>query len=95
MVSHSRTAASAPALRPLNQPRPITISTHGETHRPVGLIERGRHHPIARVQDSWCIEDEWWREPIRRRYYQLVLNDGNLRTVYHDLVADRWYEQRY
>jgi hypothetical protein len=47
------------------------------------------------VQDTWQIDDEWWRDPISRRYYQVVLADGSLHTLYHDLVADRWYEQGY
>jgi hypothetical protein len=26
-------------------------------------------------------------------YYALLLDDGSLVTVYHDLVADEWFEQ--
>ena len=59
------------------------------------LVERGRRRRVARVQDSWRIDDEWWRDPIGRRYYRLVLDDGSLRTVYQDLVDGGWYEQGY
>jgi hypothetical protein len=50
---------------------------------------------IVRIQDVWCIDDEWWRDPIARRYYQVVIESGALRTIYHDLIANAWFEQRY
>lgn len=50
--------------------------------------------PVARVLDRWRIDDEWWRErPIARLYHALLLEDGARLTVYHDLVADAWFEQ--
>jgi hypothetical protein len=27
-------------------------------------------------------------------YYVLLLDDGSLLTIYHDLVTDEWFEQR-
>ena len=27
-------------------------------------------------------------------YYELLLDDGSLLIVYHDLLANTWYEQR-
>ena len=108
MVPDPGAASGADRLRPLNQPRPVTVLTadpgaaddsgpvsHVGMAHPIGLVERGRHYRIEQVQDSWRIDDEWWRAPINRRYYQLVLDDGSLRTVYQDLVDGRWYEQRY
>jgi hypothetical protein len=73
----------------------VTILTQGQAGRPAILVERGRRRRIERIQDGWRIDDEWWRDPISRRYYQLVLDDGSLRTVYQDLVDGRWYEQGY
>jgi hypothetical protein len=50
---------------------------------------------VAKVQDRWRIDDEWWREqPLSRMYYVLRLEDETVVTVYHDMVKDRWYEQR-
>lgn len=64
---------------------------------PTALIAGDRDHRVnvAHIQDVWCIDDEWWRAPIARRYYQLVLETGALATVYHDLTTDAWHEQRY
>ena len=50
---------------------------------------------MAAIQDRWRIDDEWWREhAIARLYYQLLLDDGSLLVVYHDLLHDAWFEQR-
>ncbi len=93
MVPDTRAKTRADQLRPLNLPKPITILVEGET--PAMLIEGKRRIRVTQVQDSWRIDDEWWRNPISRRYYQLVLEDGTVRTVYHDLVSDSWHEQAY
>ena len=83
-------------LRPLNAPSPLRVQTdaHG---RIVGIWRQGRLTPrtIAAIQDQWRIDDEWWREHrIARMYYDLILDDGTRLTIYQDLVADAWFEQR-
>jgi hypothetical protein len=93
VVPNPRATTRADQLRPLNRPRAATIQT--EAGQPALLVEGARRRRVAQVQDVWRIDDEWWRNPISRRYYRLVLEDGTLRTVYHDLVADAWYEQAY
>jgi hypothetical protein len=59
------------------------------------LCERRRCRQIERIQDVWQVDDEWWREPISRRYLQVVLRGGVLRTLFHDRIADRWFAQSY
>ena len=63
--------------------------------QPLVLVAGGRRRRVVNVRDSWRIDEEWWRDPISRRYYQLELDDGSLRTVYQDLVDGRWYAQEY
>ncbi len=93
MVTDPRTQARPDHLRPLNAPLPITVAT--ERHRPASLVINRRTHLVERIQDTWIIEDEWWRQPIRRQYFALLLDDGTRRTVFHDRVADAWYLQDY
>ncbi len=93
MVPDSRAKTGAGQLRSVNQPRPVTILV--EAGQPVILIEGQRRHRIEQVQDVWRIDDEWWRNPISRYYYRVVLDNGSLRTIYHDLVSGDWYEQAY
>jgi hypothetical protein len=83
-------------LRPLNAPIHIRVRVDG-AGRPLALRRRGWSRPraVARIQDRWRIDDEWWRtRPISRLYHRLLLEDGTLLTVYHDLVTDTWFEQR-
>jgi hypothetical protein len=63
--------------------------------RPLSLVINRRTHLVERIQDTWIIEDEWWRQPIRRQYFALLLDDGTRRTIYHDRVIDAWYLQDY
>ena len=83
-------------LRPLNAPVPLRVQID-ERGRIVSLWRHGRLTPrrIAAIQDRWRLDDEWWREhPVARMYYAVVLDDGTLLTVYHDLATDAWFEQR-
>jgi hypothetical protein len=63
--------------------------------QPVALLNGKRRLGIAQIQDAWRIDDEWWRDPIARCYYQILLDTGALLTIYHDQITDSWYEQRY
>ena len=83
-------------LRPLNAPLPLRMQTDDQG-RVVGVWRHGRLAPrrVAALQDHWRIDDEWWREhAISRMYYRLLLDDGSLLVVYHDLLRDTWFEQR-
>ncbi len=95
MVSNSGTSLRASGLRALNAPRPITVLTRHGTREPDLLIEGERRRHVDRIQDVWHIDDEWWRDPIVRRYYQVLLDDGVVCTIYHDLEKDVWFIQAY
>jgi hypothetical protein len=59
--------------------------------RPGG--ERGFALSVAEILDRWRIDDEWWRKEISRMYFQVLLEGGQLLTVFHDLIEEGWYEQ--
>jgi hypothetical protein len=65
--------------------------------RPVAVTLRpGERLGVAEVQDTWRIDDEWWRErPVSRVYRRVELEDGRVVTVYQDLVSMRWARQEY
>ena len=54
---------------------------------------KGGCRRVIQIQEIWQIDDEWWREPISRRYGTLVLDDDTTVTVYRDLMTGRWYLQ--
>jgi hypothetical protein len=92
MVANSGTSPRAAGLRPLNAPRPVRVLTGDGL--PIALVE-GERRRAATVEDAWYVDDEWWREPIARRYYRIMLEDGVVRTVYRDVVRDDWFAQGY
>jgi hypothetical protein len=73
----------------------VQVTIDARSGLPCALHEHGRDQEVAHIQDSWQIDDEWWREPISRHYVQIVLGTGALRTLFHDRLADRWFEQTY
>lgn len=94
MVSHSRTPKSAHQLRPIGEPRPVSVVTN-DRNWPVQLLDRDQRQSITQIMDIWRIDDEWWRRPVSRMYYEVCLSSGHIRTIYHDLYDDRWYQQSY
>ena len=51
--------------------------------------------PVESVLEDWLVEDGWWTgRPLRRRYFECVLDNGRNVVVFHDLVRRRWFEQR-
>lgn len=93
MVTDPGAPARAPHLRALNEPRPVTVIVRDG--RPVAVRNDHGQHAVTQIQDTWIIEDEWWRQEINRQYYSLLLANGTLRTVFHDRIADTWHEQAY
>ena len=95
MVPSSRTTAGADRVRSLNLPRPVQVTLDERSGLLLILHGRHRDRPIEHIQDAWQIDDEWWREPISRQYLQVLLDDGSLRTLFHDQLTGHWFEQSY
>jgi hypothetical protein len=50
--------------------------------------------PIEAVRETWRIDDEWWREPITRTYYEVLLHGGARLVLFMDLVTQEWFVQK-
>ncbi len=95
MVAHTRAQGGPGRARPLTRPRPLRVEA-GEDGRPVAVWLSGRRHAVQAVQETWRIDDEWWRQrPVSRLYFSLALEDGRTVTVYRNLVSGRWAMQAY
>ena len=91
-------------LRPINRPRGLVVQTDDYARpqlvtftqgRPNGS-SRGVAHQVETIDEVWRIVDEWWRvSPIARTYYRVNLDDGRPLTLFHDEIANTWFEQRY
>jgi len=80
-------------VTPLNIPREVRVTADGDGH-PVFVWLRNRQR-VARIRNVWRIDDEWWRQEIARRYFELELSDGSVITVFQDLISGNWSQQRY
>ena len=77
------------AARRLAMPRPVVVRTGGRVPAEVSGVR------VEAVREDWVVEDGWWTgRPVRRRYFELVLEDGRNVTVFHDLVRRRWFAPR-
>jgi hypothetical protein len=81
--------ATASARR-LGTPRPARVRVGAR-----GLPESVGRTRVEAVREDWVVEDRWWtRQMLRRRYFELVLEDGRNVVVFHDLTAGGWFTQR-
>lgn len=94
MVSHSRASLGAHHLRALNLPQPITVQADDQG-QPLAVQLGSSWIAVVAVQDRWRIDEAWWRQEIVRLYSLLLLEDGRLVTVFHDLTHHQWYQQVY
>jgi hypothetical protein len=63
-------------------------------HVPVSIQVKGKTLNIARIEEVWEIDEEWWRERrIARRYYLVTTEAGGQITIFLDLVGGGWYRQ--
>ena len=62
---------------------------------PEGVPFRVDRKPVDAVTEEWVVEDRWWGgDPLRRRYFELILAGGENVVVFRDLVGGGWYRQR-
>ncbi len=86
----SRVAHLASRLRPLATPRPLHVRVSGDSLP--ALVREGRGwRRVEAVQESWRIDDEWWRKSVSRIYHRVVLDDGAIRTLFQDEDGGGWY----
>lgn len=86
--------SSRPRLKPLARPKAVTIRTDDDGEPVFVRLPGKTARRVAVVRERWRIDDEWWRQAISREYRTIVLEDGAVLTLYHDLLDDSWYVQR-
>lgn len=78
-------------LLALHTPRGVNVrvDAHG---RPWAIQFKGKKpSTVEHIRECWRIEDEWWRSPIARMYFDLVLENGRALTLYLDETTKQWY----
>jgi hypothetical protein len=75
--------------RRLYRPRPAQVSS-GADGVPLAVEAKA----VEGVREQWLVEDRWWTDrPLRRRYFEVVTEDGRDTVVFLDLERDRWFMQ--
>ena len=89
MVANTRGQGDARAARRLNEPRRVAVVA------PEGVPARVGGVPVTHVREEWRLNERWWTEqPLRRRYFDLVLETGEHAVVFCDEQRGSWYRQR-
>ena len=83
-----------PRLKALGQPTLVVVHTDQQGD-PVHVRLPGKTaRRVAVIRERWQIDEEWWRQVISREYQTIVLDDGRVLTLYHDLIDSLWYVQK-
>jgi hypothetical protein len=89
VVAHPRDQGDSRAARRLNEPRAARVEARDGIPAAVGGV------PVAAVREEWRVADRWWTdEPVRRRYFDLVLETGENVAVFYGLEQDDWFRQK-
>jgi len=48
---------------------------------------------VDAIREIWEIEDEWWRDHIARRYFDVILDGGKHLVIYQDRLTGQWFAQ--
>jgi hypothetical protein len=77
-------------MRALGAPKPAAVEADER-----GVPAAVEAIAVDSVREEWVVEDRWWTgNPLRRRYFEVVLIDGRNVVVFRDLVEGNWFLQR-
>ena len=95
MVAPARTPLRTDRLRAVNEPQPVTVEVDASgVPAAVGRLGGSAVGRIECINESWRIDDEWWRQIISRLYYEVMLEGGKRVVLFNDLVTGSWYMQQ-
>jgi hypothetical protein len=76
-------------MRRLYRPIPVAVAAHAD-----GVPRAVDSKRVTTVREEWLVEDGWWAgRELRRRYFELVLEDGSDVVVFRE-AGGRWFRQR-
>ena len=88
MVAHPGEPGHSRSARRLNEPRPALVACEDGVP---AAIDRMR---VAALREEWRVVDRWWtEEPVHRRYFDTVLEDGRCAVVFYDEAGRGWFSQ--
>ena len=89
MVTDTGVASHPRAARRLNEPQSALVRVAGDRPANVGRVA------VTTVREEWRVVDRWWTDdPVRRRYFEVVLATGENAVVFRDGTSGAWFTQR-
>ncbi len=61
---------------------------------PTHLESAAGWQPVTRVLNRWRIDCEWWRGPISREYWRLLIGDDLALECFCDRLTNDWFLER-
>lgn len=96
MVQNPRTPSGTDTIQPINPPLPVDVKESAEGQPQKIKLGQSLYIGIVSIEDTWRIDDEWWRkEPVSRLYYEVITARGRRMTIFKDLLHSTWYRQNY
>ena len=80
-------------LRALNVPQRVQVELDEQRRPRVVMREPGNVKRVESLGENWRMDDEWWRQPIVRRYVEVVLEGGGRVVLFEDLMTGEWFAQ--
>ncbi len=94
MVENTGKTLRADTYKAVNTPQALAVEEDAAGFPTAVIIKR--RIPVMSIEDTWRLDDEWWRaEPVSRVYYNVLLANGQRLVFYKDMTTGGWYEQAY
>jgi hypothetical protein len=73
--------------------RPIQVRLDGDGV-PTHLQSAAGWQPVTRVLSRWRIDCDWWRNPVSREYWRLLIADDLALECYCERARNEWFVER-
>jgi hypothetical protein len=94
LVAHSGKPGDSRSARRLNEPHRALVVAKGGAGAGASPVSVNRI-PVLELREEWRVADRWWtEEPVRRRYFDVVLETGQNAVVFQDEVSGGWFTQK-
>lgn len=85
----ARPPVRALARRMLRPPRPAEVFC--QRARPTYVRAEGMGGRVVHVAGPWRTRMDWWKEEVHRDDWDVILSDGGIYRIFHDLRRDSWF----
>ena len=94
MVAPARATLRADRLRAVNEPQLVAVEVDASGSPTTVGRPDGRTAKIEFINETWRIDDEWWRQIISRLYCEAMMDGGKRVVLFQDLITGQWFMQQ-